>query len=87
MTHDISQVGGGKPPLKISAPLLLRFPSEGLLKIFSQMITLLINQLMNDEGVGRTAPAKLGLSIKYISLIFWKTFIFISIIHLLSGLG
>ena len=61
VTHDMWQVGGGEPSLKISAPQLLRFPSEGLLKIISQRMTNGVNELMNDKGVFRTAPATPGL--------------------------
>ena len=55
----------------MSAPYLLRFGSEGVLKIFPQRITQLINLLMNDEGVCRTAPATPGLlNIQTILLLF-----------------
>ena len=43
MIHDMWQVGGGEPSLEISALLLLSIGSEGVLKIFSQMTTELVN--------------------------------------------
>ena len=48
---------GGEP----SATELLRFGSEGVLKIFPHRITQLFNQLMSDRGVFRIAPATQGL--------------------------
>ena len=52
---------GGEHSLKISAPHLLRFGIDSVLKILSKRITYQINELMNDEGVYRTAPATPGL--------------------------
>ena len=39
VTHDIWQVGGGEPSLKISAPELEQFGSEGVLKRFPQRMS------------------------------------------------
>ena len=36
------------------------FVSEVVLKTFSQRMTELMNELLNDKGVCRTAPATLG---------------------------
>ena len=52
---------GGKHSLKISAPQLLRFGIDRVLKNVNERITLLLNQSMNDAGVYRTAPATPGL--------------------------
>ena len=49
MTHDMWHMTGGG-----------EFGSEGVLKMFPQMITDWLTQ-MRDEGVCRTAPAKPGL--------------------------
>ena len=57
--HDMGQVGGGGPSLKMSAPYLLQFGSEGVVK--KQRMNDLINQSINDEGVCRTALAAPGL--------------------------
>ena len=57
VTLDTGQVGAGEPSLKISAPQLLQFGSDGGLKIFSQSITDWVIQLINNKGVCRTAPA------------------------------
>ena len=40
---------------KISSPYILRFGNEGLIKIFSQIMTDLINELIDHEGVYRTS--------------------------------
>ena len=45
------------------ANLLLRFGSEGVLKIYSQRIPESMNQLINDEVVCKIAPATPGLLI------------------------
>ena len=47
MTRDMLQTGGGEHCLKISGPKLLRFGSEGVLKIFLQRMTESLNQQMN----------------------------------------
>ena len=60
MTCDTSQVGGGEPSLKMSAPKLLRFVNESVLKIFLQRVTE-YSQLINYKGVCRIAPATPGL--------------------------
>ena len=52
--------GGGEPFVKSSAPQLLRFGSEGVLKIFKYH---LINHLISNKGVCRTALATPGLLI------------------------
>ena len=57
----LHMVRGGKPSLKTSAPWLLRARTEGVLKIFPQRITKLINKWMNHKGVCRTAQAILSL--------------------------
>ena len=46
------------------------FWSEGLLKIFSQRITDLMSQLMNHEGVCRTAPTTPGLLITTLHTVY-----------------
>ena len=48
---------GGEHPLKISAPQLLRFGIDSVLKILNERMTDSINESMSDGGVGRTAPA------------------------------
>ena len=52
---------GGKHSLKISGPQLIRFGSEGILKIWRKRLTQLVDELMNHKGVCRTAPATPGL--------------------------
>ena len=52
-------MGGVEPSLKFQLPSL-RFGSEGVLKIWRKRLTIL-NQLMSDGGVCRTAPATPGL--------------------------
>ena len=47
-------MGAGEPSLKM-------FGSEGVLKIFSQIISQCLNELMSDGGVCRTVPATPGL--------------------------
>ena len=58
-------MGGGDHSLKSSAPQLLWFGTEGVMKIFSQRMTYrtneTINESINDEGVCRTATATPGL--------------------------
>ena len=39
---------------------LLTYGSEGFLKTFSQMISQLINESVNDKSVSSTAPAQPG---------------------------
>ena len=51
----------GEHSLKISVPQLLWFSIDSALKIFPQNMTELMNELMNDEAVCRTAPATPGL--------------------------
>ena len=51
---------GGEHYLKISAPQLLRFGIDSVLKILNERITQSMNELMSDEGVCRTAPAPPG---------------------------
>ena len=46
MTHDTFKVGGGEPFLKMLAPLLLRFGSEGVLKIWRKRVTEQITELL-----------------------------------------
>ena len=55
-------MGGIEPSLKISAPKLLEFWSEGVLNIFAQRMTESLNELMSNKGVFRTAPATPGRS-------------------------
>ena len=52
---------GGEHSLKISAPQLLWFGIDSALKIYPQTMTQLMNELINDEAVCRTAPATPGL--------------------------
>ena len=63
--------GGGERCLKISGPYLLRFKSKGDLKIFSQRVSDLMNQLMNNKAVSRTSPAPLCLLISIHQYLFW----------------
>ena len=65
MPYDTWQVGQGEHTLKIPAPYLLQFRSEGLLKIFSQRISDWINKEINHKGVCRTAPATPAMLIIY----------------------
>ena len=48
LTSKPWQVVGGEPSLKMSAPKLFRFGSEGVLKIFSQKITEVISRMQNE---------------------------------------
>ena len=50
---------GGEHSLKISAPQLLRFGIDSVLKIMNERITYLINQSMSDGGDCRIALATL----------------------------
>ena len=52
---------GGEHSLKISAPQLLWFWIDSVLKILNERITQSINQPMYHEGVYRTAPDTPGL--------------------------
>ena len=45
----------------MSAPKLLLFVIYDIMKIWRKRLTELINQLMSDEAVCRTAPATPGL--------------------------
>ena len=56
MTH-----GGGELSLKMSAPQILLFEIDSVLNILNKKITQLMNELMNNKGVYRTAPATPGL--------------------------
>ena len=51
MIYDTWPVEGGEPFLNILAPLLLRFPSEGFLKIFFKgSLTDWIEEWKKDKG-------------------------------------
>ena len=52
---------GGEHSLNISAPQLLWFGIDSVLKILNERITQSMNELMNHESVYRTAPATPGL--------------------------
>ena len=54
---------GGEHSLKISAPQLLRFGIDSVLKILNERMTFneSINEIINHKAVYRTAPATLGL--------------------------
>ena len=77
MTYDMSHVtcviwhtGGDEHCLTISGPYLLWFGCEGVLKILNKRRTTdwmkeLINKLINDKCVCRTAPATPGLIITH----------------------
>ena len=54
---------GGHYSLKSSAPKLLQFGIDSVLKFLNKMITNLINLLMSDQDDCRTAPATPGLLI------------------------
>ena len=56
---------GGEHYLIMSAPKLLRFGIDSVLKIVNENMTQSINQSINDKGVCRTAPATLGLLNKF----------------------
>ena len=60
MTCDMWHMVGGEHSLKISAPQLLRFGMDSVLKILNERITQLVNELMNEGGVYRIAPATPG---------------------------
>ena len=66
---------GYEHSLKISAPQLLRFGIDSVLKILNERMTQLINELMNDGGVYRTAPATPGLLIKHVGPVDLKRFL------------
>ena len=51
---------GGEPSLKISAPQLLRFGCEGVLKIWRKRMTQLMNGLISDKSDSKIAPATPG---------------------------
>ena len=52
---------GGEHSLKISAPQLLKFGIDSVLKILNERITHSMNQLIRNGGDCRTAPATPGL--------------------------
>ena len=52
---------GGEQSLTISSPQLLWFGIDSTLNILPQTMTQLMNELINDGGDGRTAPATPGL--------------------------
>ena len=60
----MSHVVGGEYSLKSSAPYLLWFVIYDILKIGRKRRTESLNELINDKGVCRTAPATPGLLIK-----------------------
>ena len=70
MTHY--RWGGGKPFLKISAFLLLRFGIEGVLKIFSQRKTQSMNKWITKVFVEQPGYAR---SVKYIKVWLLKAHI------------
>ena len=55
---------GGEHSLQISAPQLLRFGIDSVLKILNKDHSII--QSMNHKGFYRTAPAKPGLLITYV---------------------
>ena len=68
VTHDIWHVERGEHSLKVSGPLLIRFASEGVLKIGTNWITDWLtqcnewmNEWMSNEGDCGTALATPGL--------------------------
>ena len=63
LTCDMWHVthGGGELSLKMSAPQILLFEIDSVLKILNENITQWMNELMNNQGVYRTAPATPGL--------------------------
>ena len=52
---------GAVHSLNMLAPQLLQFGSGDVLKIWRKRLTHLMNELMSNEGVCRTAPATPGL--------------------------
>ena len=64
---------GGEHYLTISAPLLLQFGKDTVLKIGRKGITELMNESVNDKGVCRTAPATPGLLIIYLIIVLIST--------------
>ena len=56
VTHD-----GGWTFSQMSVPQLLRFGIDSALKILNEIINQWINEIMNLQGVYRTAPATPGL--------------------------
>ena len=54
---------GEEHSLKTSAPQLLLFGIDSVLKILNKRITKSVNESVNDEGVYRTALAPPGLLI------------------------
>ena len=61
VARDTWQVGRAEHSLKFSASQLLRSGNQGILKIFPQRMSELLNGLVCDKGVCRTAPATPGL--------------------------
>ena len=59
-------MGGGDHSLHISAPQLLPFGIDSVLKILNERITQLMNQSMNDKGVFRTGSVKHIISLEAI---------------------
>ena len=64
MTVDMWDMVGGEHSLKISAPQLLRFGIDSVLKILNKKMTQWINY---DKGVYRIAPATPGLLIRIVA--------------------
>ena len=56
----------------MSPPQLLRFGSEGVLKIFPQRMTHPLSHLISNKGVYRTAPVTLGLLNKCIPYLMFN---------------
>ena len=54
----------GEHSLNISGPLLFRFGIDSVLNIQNERMNYLINEIINDEGLCRAAPATPGLLIK-----------------------
>ena len=61
MTYNLLHMEGGENYLKNSGPQLIRFGSEGILKIWRKRMSYIDIQLMNDKGVCGTDPATPGL--------------------------
>ena len=73
MTCDTWYVTGGEsePSFKTSAPELLQFGNEGMLKKFSQWMSDWFNELLSNGGVCRTAPASGFLMLGKSGKKFW----------------
>ena len=61
LTPDMGRILGDELSLKISAPHILRFGIDSVLKILNKRSSQTMNYLINYEGVYRTAPATQGL--------------------------